>query len=147
MVGILWITRFIISDFDVETIRLPVKIFGPIKWTFKRTVKKSRHGPIIENDQGVFAIRFAGMTDIRQVEQWYRLNKSKNIEDWLAAMDMRSIVSFNAIYADKDKNIVFLHNAAIPIRKESIDWSFPVDGSDSSLIWHEKVPLKELPLI
>ena len=134
-------------DFDVETIRLPVKIFGPIKWTFKRTVKKSRHGPIIENDQGVFAIRFAGMTDIRQVEQWYRLNKSKNIEDWLAAMDMRSIVSFNAIYADKDKNIVFLHNAAIPIRKESIDWSFPVDGSDSSLIWHEKVPLKELPLI
>ena len=104
-------------DFDVETIRLPVKIFGPIKWTFKRTVKKSRHGPIIENDQGVFAIRFAGMTDIRQVEQWYRLNKSKNIEDWLAAMDMRSIVSFNAIYADKDKNIVSTvkhYNSNIP---------------------------------
>ena len=134
-------------DFELETIKLPVKILGPIKWTFKRTIKKSRHGPTIENDQGIFAIRFSGMTDIRQVEQWYRLNKSKDIDDWMAAMDMRSIVSFNAIYADKEKNILFLHNGAIPIREESIDWSLPVDGTDSSLIWHEKVPLKELPLI
>ena len=134
-------------DFELETISLPIKIFGPIKWTFKRTIKRSKHGPVIENDKGVFAIRFAGMSDIRQVEQWYRLNKSKNIDDWLAAMDMRSIVSFNAIYADKEKNILFLHNAAAPLRHELFDWSIPIDGSDSTLIWNEKVPLKELPLI
>ena len=134
-------------NFEIETIKLPVKIFGPIKWTFKRDIKRSKHGPVIENDRGSFAIRFAGMSDIRQVEQWYRLNKSKNLEDWLSAMEIQSIVSFNAIYADKNQNILFLHNAAIPVRKESIDWTLPVNGTDSSLIWDKKVPLRELPLI
>ena len=134
-------------NFEIETIKLPVKIFGPFKWTFKRIIKRSEHGPVIENDQGSFAIRFAGMSDIKQVEQWYRLNKSVDLESWLSAMEIQSIVSFNAVYADKNQNILFLHNAAIPVRKEFIDWTLPVDGTKSSLIWDKKVPLRQLPLI
>ena len=117
------------------------------KWTFKRIIKRSEHGPVIENDQGSFAIRFAGMSDIKQVEQWYRLNKSVDLKSWLSAMEIQSIVSFNAVYADKNQNILFLHNAAIPVRKEFIDWTLPVDGTKSSLIWDKKVPLRQLPLI
>ncbi|GIT34213.1 MAG: hypothetical protein Ct9H300mP4_05320 [Gammaproteobacteria bacterium] len=67
---------------------------------------------------------------IGQVEQWYRMNKSKSMEEWLEAMRIRSIVSFNAVYADKKKNILFLHNAASPVREESIDWTQPVDGQN-----------------
>ena len=134
-------------DFEINTIKLPIKLFGPIKWTFKKKVKKSLHGPVIENDDGVYAIRFAGMRDISQVEQWYRLNKSQNKDDWMSAMNIRAIVSFNAVYADKEKNILFLHNSASPKRMESIDWSYPVDGTKSSLIWNDVVPLNSLPLI
>ena len=134
-------------NFKVKKIQLPFKLFGPFKWTITKQIKYSVHGPVIENNENSYAIRFSGMQDIGQVEQWYRLNKSKNIQEWLAAMKIRSIVSFNVIYADKEKNILFLHNAASPIRDESIDWSKPVDGSQSSLIWNKLVALEELPLI
>jgi len=87
------------------------------------------------------------MEDIKQVEQWYRLNKSKNKKDWLDAMKLRSIVSFNAVYADKESNIIFLHNSSSPNRKEGIDWTQPVDGTKSSLVWNEIVPLKSIPLL
>jgi len=75
------------------------------------------------------------------------MNKTKSMEEWLEAMRIRSIVSFNAVYADKKKNILFLHNAASPIRDELIDWTQPVDGTKSALIWNELVPLEQLPLI
>ena len=134
-------------DFEIRTLKLPTKLFGPFKWTIRRKAKYSKHGPVFETKSGVYAVRFAGMNDIGQVEQWYRMNKSKSMEEWLEAMRIRSIVSFNAVYADKKKNILFLHNAASPIRDELIDWTQPVDGTKSALIWNELVPLEQLPLI
>ena len=123
-----------------------------IIWSFSSGPSEEKqsirvHGPVIETKSGAYAIRFAGMKDIGQVEQWYRMNKSTSMEEWLEAMSIRSIVSFNAVYADKKKNILFLHNAASPVREESIDWTQPVDGTKSALIWNELVPLEQLPLI
>ena len=135
------------TNFKKKKVALPIKLFGPIRWTFKREVKESLHGLVIENDQGVFAVRFTGMNEIRQVEQWYRMNKSRNMDQWLSAMNLRAIASFNAIFADKNKNILFLHNGAIPKRKKNIDWSGKIDGTDSQLIWREIEPFDSLPLI
>ena len=133
--------------FKKKNLKLPIKLWGPFWWTFNREAKYSIHGPVLETDHGVYAIRFSGMEDIKQVEQWYRLNKSKNKKDWLDAMKLRSIVSFNAVYADKESNIIFLHNSSSPKRKEGIDWTHPVDGTRSSLVWNEIVPLKGIPLL
>ena len=133
--------------FKKKTLKLPIKLWGPFWWTFNREAKYSIHGPVLETDHGVYAIRFSGMEDIKQVEQWYKLNKSKNKKDWLDAMKLRSIVSFNAVYADKESNIIFLHNSSSPKRKEGIDWTHPVDGTKSSLVWNEIVPLKGIPLL
>ena len=134
-------------SFKKKNLKLPIKLWGPFWWTFNREAKYSIHGPVLETDHGVYAIRFSGMEDIKQVEQWYRLNKSKNKKDWLDAMKLRSIVSFNAVYADKESNIIFLHNSSSPKRKEGIDWTHPVDGTKSSLVWNEIVPLKGIPLL
>ena len=136
-----WVT------FQKKNIKLPIKLWGPFWWTFNREAKYSVHGPVLETDYGVYAIRFSGMNDIKQVEQWYKLNKSKNKDEWLKAMKLRSIVSFNAIYADKESNILFLHNSSSPVREEGVDWTLPVDGSKSSLIWNKLVPLEQIPLI
>ena len=135
------------KNFLKKKIALPIKLFGPLRWTFKREVKESLHGLVIENDQGVFAVRFTGMNEIRQVEQWYRMNKSSNMDQWLSAMNLRAIASFNAVFADKNKNILFLHNGAIPKRKKNIDWSGIIDGTDSQFIWSEIEPFNSLPLI
>ena len=60
-------------DFKIETVRLPIKLFGPLKWTVKREAKYSVHGPVLEVADKSYALRFSGMSDIKQVNQWLSL--------------------------------------------------------------------------
>lgn len=135
------------KDFVVENIRLPVKIFGPIRWTVNEEAKYSLHGPVLELGEKQYALRFSGMEDIKQVDQWYAMNKSTSYEEWVEAMKKRSIISFNGVFADKENNIFFLHNASSPKRKEGIDWQNVVDGTKSELIWKDYVRFEEIPMI
>ena len=43
----------------VKETRIKVKLLGPISWTFKREVKQSIHGPVMEFDHGTFAFRIS----------------------------------------------------------------------------------------
>ena len=113
----------------------------------KREVKYSKHGPVLEIGEKSYALRFAGMEDIKQVEQWYKLNKANNLKEWINAMRMRSIISFNGIYADKKGNIYFLHNSSSPKRLEGLDWSGIIDGTRSKYIWETFVEFDEIPQI
>ena len=135
------------ENFDIKNIELPVKLLGPIRWTFNREAKFSKHGLVLETESGSYALKFAGMKEIRQPDQWFRMNKAQNKAEWLKAMEMRAIISFNAVYADKEDNIMLLHNTAGPIRNESYDWTQPVDGTNSALIWDEITPFDEIPLL
>jgi penicillin amidase/acyl-homoserine-lactone acylase len=135
------------EHFKVRNIKLPTKILGPLRWTFNREAKYSKHGLVFETESGSYAIRFAGMNEIRQAEQWFKMNKATNKDEWLKAMEMRAIVSFNAVYADKEDNIMLLHNTSGPIRNENYDWTMPVDGTNSLLIWDKITPFEEIPLL
>ena len=135
------------ENFDIKNIKLPVKLLGPISLTFNREAKFSEHGLVLETESGSYALKFAGMKEIRQPDQWFRMNKAQNKDQWLEAMKMRAIISFNAVYADKEDNIMLLHNTAGPIRNEAYDWKQPVDGTNSTLIWNEITPFDEIPLL
>ena len=135
------------ENFDIKNIKLPVKLLGPISWTFNREAKFSEHGLVLETASGSYALKFAGMKEIRQPDQWFRMNKAQNKDQWLEAMKMRAIISFNAVYADKEDNIMLLHNTAGPIRNEAYNWKQPVDGTNSALIWNEITPFDEIPLL
>ena len=135
------------EDMEIKNIKLPTKLLGPIRWTFNREAKYTKHGLVLETDSGSYALRFAGMNEIRQADQWFRMNKAKNKEEWLDAMKMRAIISFNAVYADKEDNIMLLHNTAGPIRNDAYDWELPVDGTKSELIWDQITPFDEIPLL
>ena len=135
------------EDFETKNIKLPTKLFGPITWTFNRDAKYTKHGLVLETESGSYALKFAGMKEIRQADQWFRMNKAQNKEEWLDAMKMRAIISFNAVYADKEDNIMLLHNTAGPIRNEAYDWELPVDGTKSELIWDQVTPFDEIPLL
>tara|TARA_X000000368_G_C23057864_1_gene724907 strand:- start:4392 stop:6494 length:2103 start_codon:yes stop_codon:yes gene_type:complete len=133
------------KNFDIETIQLPIKIFGPIRWTVEREAKYSVHGPVLEVGNKNYALRFAGMNDIKQVNQWYAMNKANSLEEWQSAMKMRSIISFNGVFADKEDNIYFLHNSSSPLRNEGVDWKNIIDGTKSELIWNQYVDFEAIP--
>ena len=59
-------------------------------------------------------------------------------------MAMKSF-RFNFAYADKEGNIMFLHNFNAPRHDPRYDWSQHLPGDDSSLIWKEIWGFSQLP--
>jgi len=133
----------------MERFQIPitVKLFGAFHWTVKRDAFNTIYGPAVETSHGTYAIRYAGWGDIRVVEQWYRMNKANNIEEFESAMRMRSVPSFNTGYADKEGNIWYIYNALFPKRAEGYNWEQYLPGNTSDTLWTEYVPFDEMPMV
>ncbi len=134
-------------DFEVWNAPIKVKLFGPVSWTFNREVSWSIHGPVIRRPHGVYAIRYAGMGEVRQVEEWYRMNKARNFEEWQDAARMMAIAMFNFGYGDRDGNIYYLYNGLLPLRAEGYDWREYLPGDTSETLWTTYLPFDRLPQV
>lgn len=132
-------------DFEVTEVTLPVKLFGPFVYPAKRPLLRSKHGPVVERGGAAYALRYTGMGELRQLEQYYRLNQAENLEDFMAAMRMNALPSINYVYGDKDNNIAFIHNAQYPNRADGWDWSKDMPGDRSDLIWQGYRPFTQVP--
>ena len=133
------------KDFDKRYVTLRVKLLGPIVLPVKKAVLRSAHGPVLETDHGVFAIRYAGMGEWRQPLQYWRLNRARTVEEWRAAIATHAIPSLNYVYADKAGNIGFVHNGQYPNRTVDADWKGILPGDRSDLIWHGYRPVDQIP--
>ena len=134
-------------DFEVSQVPIEVKLFGPLRWTVKQEALWSVHGPAVRRDHGVYAIRYSNMEDVRQVEQWYRMNKATDFDQWQEAIQMRSIASFNTGYADKEGNIAYIYNGKIPVRDEGYNWEQYLPGNTSETLWSEYIPFEAMPMV
>jgi penicillin amidase/acyl-homoserine-lactone acylase len=134
-------------DFEKSDAKIRVKIWGPVVWTVHRDVLYSVHGPVLKTDHGVFALRYAGINDVREPLQYYRLNKAANLADWRAAMTLQAIPSLNFVYADEKGTIGYVYNGLFPVRQEGLDWRDILPGDRSDLIWHQYLPFEKVPQI
>lgn len=134
-------------DFETREIRFKVKLFGPFKKSIKRRALYSVHGPVMETRHGHYAVRVAGRQEIRQPEQWLRMNKARSFEEWRSALAMQSFASFNFVYADREGNIAFVHNARMPRRQPGWDYRGVLPGDRSDLVWDDVLPFDALPQV
>ena len=123
---------------------LPVR-FGPLVLPIPRDVWRSAHGPALVTPRGAFAVRYAGIDNIQSLEQYYRITKAADFNQWQRAMALQGVPATNFIYADKAGNIANWYNARIPERKPGPDWRHPVSGTDASLIWTRAIPFAGYP--
>ena len=122
-------------DFDHKEMVIKVHLWGPFTLTARRDLWLSKHGPVVKNGDNALALRYAGRGEHRQLEQYYRLNQATDFDGFMRAMAMNALPSINYVYADKDDNIAFIHNAQYPNRIEGWDWSKDLPGDRSDLIW------------
>jgi penicillin amidase/acyl-homoserine-lactone acylase len=135
-------------DFDRDEVTLRVRMWGGIKIPVTREVLHTVHGPAMRTPGGkVYALKYGGYGDITQVEQWYRMNKATNIDEFEDALRIQGIASFNIGYADKEGNIWYVYNAKYPKRAEGWDWSKVLPGNTSETNWTEYLPFDALPQI
>ena len=134
-------------DLQVGEVKLELKLWGFIPWSVKREVLRSVHGPALRTEHGVYAIRYAGIDEMKQVEQWLAMNKAKNFEEWKAAVALNHIQSFNFVYANRHGDIHFIHNAQLPVRVPGWNWQQYLPGDRSDLIWQHYHPISALPQV
>jgi penicillin amidase/acyl-homoserine-lactone acylase len=134
-------------DLEVGEAEISVQILGRLRWTVRRELLWSVHGPVIRRDHGTYALRYAGMDEVRQLEQYYRLGKARNFDEWRAAMAMQALPSINYVYADREGNIAYFYNAELPVRAEGYDWQGVLPGDRSETIWSESLPFAKLPQV
>ena len=132
-------------SFEKEILPIKVKLWGPFSWTFKRELSWSIHGPVIETEHGLYALRYSGANLIGQVEQWFRMNKSSNLKEFKEAMNMMQIPMFNTLYADKVGNLFYIYNGLIPKREEGYNWKGILPGNKKKFVWNSYYSFDELP--
>ena len=132
---------------EAKDIEIEVKLFGFLPWTVTEVGLKSEHGPVIQNDHGTYAVRYAGMGEVRQLEQWLAMSKAQNFEQWRDAMRIQAFASFNFVYADREGNTMFVHNSLTPKRLPGYDWTQYLPGDDSRLIWQDYMAFDNLPQV
>lgn len=123
-----------------------IKILGFLKVGAKQKFYKSKYGVTFETDNGYFALRFPANQTIKTAEQWYRMGKSTNWDQFRAALEMQGIAASNIVYADAKGHIFYVSNGRFPIRDPNYDWKGVVPGNTSATLWGDEVyPMDSLP--
>ncbi len=131
---------------ESKRVWLPVK-FGPFTLPIPRTVHRAVHGPVIINKDGAFAVRYAAIDQIKVIEQYFRIGKAHNWDEWNKAMAIGGIAATNFIYADKTGRIAYLYNAMFPARKAGFDYTQVLPGDTSASLWQGSVGPERMPRI
>ncbi|MGL5838398.1 MAG: acylase [Sphingorhabdus sp.] len=129
-----------------KRIWLRVKM-GPAIVPVPRTIYRSVHGPVIKNDKGYFAIRYAGIDNVKAIEQYYRNTKARDWAEWTRSMSTGGITGTNFIYADKTGRIAYIYNALFPDRKPGFDYTQVLPGDTSAAVWKGPVPFDRFPKV
>lgn len=124
-----------------------VRLLGRFSWTVTRETLWSAYGPVVRGPEGTFALRAAGLGDVGAVEQWYRMNKARGLDEWKQAVRAQALPMFNCGYADASGNIYYLYNARLPLRAPGFDWTSTVPGNTSDTLWSEYLPFERLPQV
>ena len=133
------------EDFEIKKIKLKVKSLLGVKIKVGRNIIWSKFGPVIKNKKGYFAFFSQSLNNISAIEQWLKMNKAKNFDEFEDALKLLGIPRFNIVYADRDDNIFYMSNARLSVRDESINWRNLVIGDTSSIILNDYHPYEDLP--
>ncbi len=132
-------------ELEERTVWLKVKLWDLVTIPVPKSVWKSIYGPTMVTDKGVFSIRLGVLDRIGAPEQWWRMNKASNFEEFHDAMSVMQLTSFNTVYADKHDSIFYVSNGLLPERNPEIDFTETVAGNTEKALWDSYYDFEALP--
>ncbi|HLJ47393.1 MAG TPA: penicillin acylase family protein [Bryobacteraceae bacterium] len=137
--------------FEVEKQVIRVRGKGGTMRDEPLVIRRSVHGPVvIDRENMTIALRVTGLDRPRLFEQFWKMGLARNLDQFQDAMRMQQLPLFNTAYADRDGHIMYVYNAAVPVRSQGdyAFWAGVVPGDRSDLIWSSKiVPYDALPKV
>jgi len=135
------------KNLETRKVTLKVKI-GKLTIPVQKKSYWSEHGPVLnsqENKKQFYAFRYPAFMDIKAPLQWYKMNKTQNLDEFKETLDMMGIGLFNIVYADKDDNLFYVSYGQVPFREDSMAQKRVLPGNDSQYVWKRLHKLEELP--
>jgi len=142
--------HFLIDGASVPVKREKVTVefkHGDATGTETREFLSTPYGPVILREGGkIYVLRAAGADEFRTGEQFLKMMKAQNFDEWEEAMKMRARTSSNITYADADGNIFYVWNATMPDRPhEAGGDTMAVHVNHSNQMWHDILEWEKLP--
>lgn len=136
------------EEYNLEKLKakISIKVLG-IPININRKYFRSIYGPTLKNKSGYYSIRTPTLFNIRALEQWWRMGKSKNFTEFYNNLKMKQIPGFNIGYADRYDTIFYISNGIIPKRAEGYNWKGIVPGDTKKTLWTEYYDIEELPQV
>ena len=136
------------EEYTLEKLKakINIKVFG-IPININRRYYRSIFGPTLKNKSGYYSIRTPTLFNIRALEQWWKMGKSKNFTEFYNTLKMKQIPGFNIGYADKYDTIFYISNGIIPKRAEGYNWRGIVPGDTKKTLWTEYYDIEDLPQV
>lgn len=112
-----------------------------------RELLRTPLGPVVYRGNGkIYVLRYAGDEDFRGGEQFLRMMRSHSLDEWKDAMRMRARINSNFTYADRDGNIFYVWNGAVPsLPLPSGGDTVAIPVSRTADVWTRYVPFDSLP--
>ena len=123
--------------FDIEQQVIKVRQPDGSLRDVPHTIRRSVHGPVFSDRRAVtVALRVVAVDRPKMFEQFWRMGLARNFDEWRGAMRMQQLPIFHTMYADRDGRIMYVYNAAPPVRKHGNHayWNGVIPGDRSELI-------------
>ena len=106
-------------------------------------------GPVVYRGNGkIYVVKAAGEGDYRAGEQFLHMMRAKSLTEYKDAMKIRARMTSNFTYADRDGNIYYLWNAALPLLPHpEVDDTAAVPARGTREVWTRYVPFDSLPQV
>ncbi len=108
------------------------------------TIKSTVHGPLFEEAQGDFALKWIGMNSSQSAEAYLHISQASNYSSFCNALEFLQCPDLNFIYSDINGNIAYHATGAHPIRASG-DGPSILNGSTGTHEWSGFIPFNELP--
>jgi acyl-homoserine-lactone acylase len=137
-----------IKAFDIDSVELKIKS-GDSLQTELLIVKKSIHGPVVNEDNGkALALKVVALDASQIFKERWEMATSTNLDEFEASMKGLQTPLFTVMYADNKGNILHLFGGQTPKRPSGdYDWAGVVPGNTSETLWNEVHSYEELPRI
>jgi acyl-homoserine-lactone acylase len=139
-----------VVPFETREVTLKVKQSDGTLKDEKLICKYSKQGTVVaEKGDKAFAIRIAGLDNPYLNEQYHKMAKATNFNEFESAEKMLQMPMFNTVYADKGGNIFYLFGGDVPEHADGDFWFWhdKIDGTQSKYIWTKNLPYNQLPKI
>lgn len=129
------------KDFETRVETIAVRGAAPSQLVVRSTL----HGPVLEAGGKLVALAWTGLRPTRELLGIARLNRARNMSEFLDAMRVLDTPPLNVAYADVDGHIAMAPWGDLPIRARGLG-RVPVDGASGDFDWTGLIPREEMPL-